>query len=89
MQDEFEPMLDEIPPLPDAHDLLAALKRAGFVIALASSGPARYVEKFLALVDGERPRRCMDQQRRRRSQQARARPHRRSAAQGARGPDPC
>jgi HAD superfamily hydrolase (TIGR01549 family) len=52
-EDEFEPMLAEITPLPNAHDLLAALKRAGFVIALASSGPARYVEKFLALVDGE------------------------------------
>jgi HAD superfamily hydrolase (TIGR01549 family) len=52
-EDEFEPMLAEITPLPNAHDLLAGLKEAGFVIALASSGPAHYVKKFLALVDGE------------------------------------
>jgi HAD superfamily hydrolase (TIGR01549 family) len=52
-EDEFEPMLAEITPLPDAHHLLVALSQAGFVIALASSGPARYVEKFLGLVDGE------------------------------------
>jgi HAD superfamily hydrolase (TIGR01549 family) len=50
---EFEPMLAEITSLPNAHDLLAALKEAGFVIALASSGPAHYVQKFLALVEGE------------------------------------
>ncbi len=50
--DEFEPMLGEITPLPDAHHLLAALKQAGFVIALVSSGPSRYVEKFLDLVGG-------------------------------------
>ena len=52
-EDEFEPMLAEITPLPNAHELLAALKQAGLVIALASSGPAHYVERFLALVGGE------------------------------------
>jgi HAD superfamily hydrolase (TIGR01549 family) len=51
--DEFEPMLTEITPLPHAHELLVALKEAGFVIALASSGPARHVKKFLDLVEGQ------------------------------------
>jgi len=45
-------MLGEVRPLPDAHDLLVAVKDAGFTVVLASSGPARQVEIFLDLVGG-------------------------------------
>jgi HAD superfamily hydrolase (TIGR01549 family) len=51
-QEEFEPMLDEIRPLPDAHELLAAVKGAGYTLVLASSGPTKHVEHFLDLVQG-------------------------------------
>ena len=51
-QEEFEPMLDEIRPLPDAHALLVAVKEAGFTAVLASSGPRKHVEHFLDLVEG-------------------------------------
>ncbi|MEP6648367.1 MAG: HAD family hydrolase [Lapillicoccus sp.] len=51
--EELEPMLSEIQPLPDAHALLVAIKECGFTLVLASSGPARHVEIFLDLVDGQ------------------------------------
>jgi HAD superfamily hydrolase (TIGR01549 family) len=48
--EEFEPLLGEIEPLPGAHELLAALKRRGHVLVLASSGQPKHVEAFIDLV---------------------------------------
>jgi HAD superfamily hydrolase (TIGR01549 family) len=52
-REEFEPMLPEIQPLPEAHDLLAALKEACWTVVLASSGPAEHVTTFVRLVGAE------------------------------------
>ncbi len=52
-REEFDPMLDEIRPLPDAHELLTAVKEAGYTLVLASSGPKEHVEHFLDLVRGK------------------------------------
>ena len=48
--EEFDAMLGEIRPLPGAHELLAALKRRGRALVLASSGQPRHVEAFIDLV---------------------------------------
>ena len=50
-EEEFELLIDEIQPLPGAHELLVETKRRGFQIVLASSGKAAHVERSLDLID--------------------------------------
>lgn len=49
----YAELLDEIRPLPGAHELLVAAKRDGWRVALASSGHADELEHYLALLDAE------------------------------------
>ncbi|WZH35707.1 MAG: HAD family hydrolase [Microbacterium enclense] len=49
--EEFAPLIDEVRPFDGAHDLLAAVKKRGFQVVLASSGKSEHVEHFLDLVD--------------------------------------
>jgi len=51
--DRYAELLDEIRPLAGAHELLVAAKRAGWRVALASSGRAEELERYLALLDAE------------------------------------
>jgi HAD superfamily hydrolase (TIGR01549 family) len=50
-RDQFDPLRDEIRPLPGAHELLAELHRRGFEIVLASSAPEEDLDHYLALLD--------------------------------------
>jgi HAD superfamily hydrolase (TIGR01549 family) len=50
---EFEKMIDEITPLPDAHELLVAIKRRDQQLVLASSGDPAHVEHYLTLLDAK------------------------------------
>ncbi|MGN6189491.1 MAG: HAD family hydrolase [Conexibacter sp.] len=47
----YAELLPEIQPLEGAHDLLAALKADGWRIALASSGRADEIDRYLTLLD--------------------------------------
>jgi HAD superfamily hydrolase (TIGR01549 family) len=44
---EVDALLDEMMPLPGAHDLLVAIKERGHRLVLASSGQERHVDVFL------------------------------------------
>ncbi len=48
---EVDALLDEMVPLPGAHDLLLAIKERGHRLVLASSGQQRHVEVFLDKLD--------------------------------------
>ena len=48
---EVDALLEEMSPLPGAHDLLAAIKERGHPLVLASSGQDRHVEVFLDKLD--------------------------------------
>jgi HAD superfamily hydrolase (TIGR01509 family) len=48
--EEFDPMLEEVEPLPGAHDLVAELKGRGLTVVLASSGKPKHVEHFVDLL---------------------------------------
>lgn len=50
--EEFEPMLAEVAAVEGARELLAALRKDGTRVALASSGKPAHVDAFLDLVDG-------------------------------------
>lgn len=50
--EEFDRLIDEIPPFEGAAELLAEVKARGFRLVLASSGKAHHVERFLDLFDG-------------------------------------
>jgi len=47
---EFEQMIDEIVPLPGAHELLVAIKRANVGLVLASSGDPAHVDHYVTLL---------------------------------------
>jgi HAD superfamily hydrolase (TIGR01549 family) len=47
----FDPLRDEIRPLPGAHDLLAELHRRGFEVVLASSAPQEDLDHYVGLLD--------------------------------------
>ena len=47
----FEPLREEIRPLPGAHGLLAELRRRGFEVVLASSAPQQDLDHYLGLLD--------------------------------------
>lgn len=49
--DEFAPMQDEVRPLPGSHDVLEAMRDAGFAVVLASSGNPDNVSHALDLLD--------------------------------------
>jgi HAD superfamily hydrolase (TIGR01509 family) len=48
---EVDAMLEEMAPLPGAHDLLVAIKERGHRLALASSAQQRHVDVFLDKLD--------------------------------------
>jgi HAD superfamily hydrolase (TIGR01549 family) len=48
---EFQPLREEIRPLPGAHALLADLRRRGFEVVLASSAPQEDLDHYLELLD--------------------------------------
>lgn len=48
---EVDALVDEMAPLPGAHDLLVAIKERGHRLVLASSGQQRHVEVFLDRID--------------------------------------
>jgi HAD superfamily hydrolase (TIGR01549 family) len=48
---QFEKMIDEIAPLPGAHELLTAIKQRDLLLVLASSGDPAHVERYLDLLD--------------------------------------
>lgn len=48
---EVDALLDEMVPLPGAHDLLLAIKERGHRLVLASSGQQRHVDIFLDKLD--------------------------------------
>ena len=47
----FDLLINEIQPLPGAREGVIAAKRAGYQVALASSGQAAHIEHFLGLLD--------------------------------------
>jgi HAD superfamily hydrolase (TIGR01509 family) len=49
--DEVDALLEEMAPLPGAHDLLVAITQRGHRLVLASSGHRRHVEVFLDKLD--------------------------------------
>jgi HAD superfamily hydrolase (TIGR01549 family) len=51
--ERFAELLEEIQPLPGAHELLVEAKRDGWRIAVASSGHAEELERYLRLLDVE------------------------------------
>lgn len=51
--EEFDRLIDEIPPFEGVAELLADVKARGFRLVLASSGKAHHVEQFLDLFDGK------------------------------------
>jgi HAD superfamily hydrolase (TIGR01509 family) len=52
--ERYAELIEEVRPLPGAHELLVAAKRDGWMVALASSGQADEVQRYLTLlhVDG-------------------------------------
>jgi HAD superfamily hydrolase (TIGR01509 family) len=52
-QERYAELIDEVQPLPGAHELLVAAKRGGWRVALASSGRPDELERYLALLDVE------------------------------------
>jgi HAD superfamily hydrolase (TIGR01509 family) len=52
-KDRYAELIDEVQPLDGAHELLAACKQRGWQVALASSGRADEVERYLGLLDAE------------------------------------
>jgi HAD superfamily hydrolase (TIGR01549 family) len=52
-QDRYAELLDEIRPLAGAHELLVAAKEGGWRVALASSGRAEELDRYLTLLDAE------------------------------------
>ncbi|MCO7220186.1 HAD family hydrolase [Klenkia sp. PcliD-1-E] len=50
-QQEVQPLLGELSPLPGARDLLIAVREAGHRLVLASSGKADQVDHYLDLLD--------------------------------------
>ena len=48
---QFEKMIDEIAPFAGAHDLVAALKRRGHTVVLASSSLEKHAQHFVDLLD--------------------------------------
>jgi HAD superfamily hydrolase (TIGR01509 family) len=51
--ERYAELLDEVQPLAGAHELLARAKRDGWRVALASSGRADELERYLTLLDAE------------------------------------
>jgi beta-phosphoglucomutase-like phosphatase (HAD superfamily) len=51
--DRFAELIDEVRPLDGAHDVLTACKRDGWRVALASSGRADELKRYLRLLDAE------------------------------------
>jgi HAD superfamily hydrolase (TIGR01549 family) len=49
--EEFNPVIDEIMPLPGARELLAEIRNRGFRLVLASSGNPDHTEHYLDLLD--------------------------------------
>lgn len=47
----FDLLIGEVQPFEDAADVIRQVKRAGATVALASSGAAKHVTQFLALLD--------------------------------------
>ena len=52
--ERFEPLIDDVAPLPGAADLLRELRERGFKVVVASSGAEEQTRRLLAHVDGER-----------------------------------
>jgi beta-phosphoglucomutase-like phosphatase (HAD superfamily) len=52
-QRRFQELIDEVRPLAGAHELLVACKERGWRVALASSGRAEELERYLGLLDAE------------------------------------
>jgi phosphoglycolate phosphatase-like HAD superfamily hydrolase len=50
---EFEQMIDEVVPLPGAHELLVTIKRSGLLLVLASSGDPAHIERYRAMLDAD------------------------------------
>src|SRR5436309_3179418 len=50
-REQFLPLLDEVRPLPGAHDLLQTLHERGLTVALASSAPQEDLDHYLDLLD--------------------------------------
>ncbi|MEI4272850.1 HAD family hydrolase [Klenkia sp. LSe6-5] len=50
-EQEVQPLLDELAPLPGARDLLVAVRERGHRLVLASSGKADQVDRYLDLLD--------------------------------------
>jgi HAD superfamily hydrolase (TIGR01549 family) len=48
---EYAPLLDEVQPFAEAHDLIADLKRRGLAVVLASSSPQDELDRYLDLLD--------------------------------------
>jgi HAD superfamily hydrolase (TIGR01549 family) len=48
---EYAPLLDEVQPFAEAHDLIADLKRRGLAVVLASSSPQQELDRYLDLLD--------------------------------------
>jgi HAD superfamily hydrolase (TIGR01509 family) len=51
--DRYAELLDEIRPLPGAHELLVAAKQGGWRVALATSGRPDELDRYLTLLDAE------------------------------------
>jgi HAD superfamily hydrolase (TIGR01549 family) len=51
--ERFSELIDEVQPLAGAHELLVACKQHGWRIALASSGQADEIDRYLRLLDVE------------------------------------
>jgi HAD superfamily hydrolase (TIGR01509 family) len=49
--EEFKPMIGEVPPLPGARDLLAELHSRGHAITIASSAKQEELDHYLDLLD--------------------------------------
>jgi HAD superfamily hydrolase (TIGR01549 family) len=49
--ERYAELIEEVQPFPGAHELLVAAKRDGWRVALASSGRADEIKRYLALLD--------------------------------------
>lgn len=49
--ERYMELIDEVRPLPGARELIAALKERGLTVALASSGKAEELDRYLDLLD--------------------------------------
>ena len=77
-------LIDEVCAFEGARELLAELRERGHPIVLASSAKAEEAEHYIELLDAARAARGLHDLRRRRADQARARPGRRGDAEGRR-----